>query len=253
MAEKTRKNTASTRNSRSTGQKPRTKNASRARAAAAARKNRRRQILKRRIIFGIAVFILLFLIVSLFSLLLKKTGGKKATVNTLTVTEEKVTYEELSSQEDLSKSEVKSYAKDTIAEYNKEAKEKKIHLDKVDEEDGVIYLKTSYDSVETYGDFTSYEAFGGTVKEAKKKGYDFNTSFVAVKDGVAGENVTVDEVTKDNTKHVLIIRENCTFVVDGNILYVTEENTSVTDAHTVVVSPSKDNADASVLTYIVYE
>ena len=85
------------------------------------------------------------------------------------------------------------------------------------------------------------------------EGLDFNDSFVSVSSGAKGDTAKVSTVTETSDNDVLVLEENCTVVVPGNILYVTDEGTEVKDDNTVVISASDTDSDAVVKTYIVYK
>ena len=176
-----------------------------------------------------------------------------AVSDTLSLTGERVVFEEVSSSEGLDKGEVSDFAKETIATFNDSYGKKSVKLDKVSEKKDSIYVKTTYESVDAYSAFSGYEAYSGTIASAMEKGYDFSTTFVSVKKGKKGDIADSKTVCADTGLKVLIIRENATFVVDGEILFVSDENTDVTDSHTVYVSmEDNDNAQAA-LTYIIYK
>lgn len=216
-------------------------------------KQRRKMIRRRRAMFFGGLAVAVVAVVLLITFLVKSLLGSIVTENTLTLTENSVVFEEISTEKDLSKSDIKSYAKEVIKEFNAQAKETLVKLDKVKEKKGIVYVKTTYDSVDAYSDFSGYEAYSGTIASAKEAGYDFSTTFVSVKDGKKGDVVDEETLMSDDSLKVLIIRENATFVVNGSIQYVSDENTTVKDSATVSTASEDASNDSAVLTYIIYK
>ncbi|MCR4674837.1 MAG: hypothetical protein K5675_07490 [Lachnospiraceae bacterium] len=130
------------------------------------RERRNRIIRRRRMVFFGTIVIFILVVVLVIVAIVKNVSGNMVSTNTLTITDKAVTFEEISSTEDLSKSEVKDYAKSVISEFNTDAGETLVKLEKVKEKKDVVYVKTSYDSVDAYSDFSGYEAFNGTIEEA---------------------------------------------------------------------------------------
>ena len=218
------------------------------------RKQRNKMIRRRRMIFFGGIAVVAVAVVLIITLLVKTLTGSIVSANTLTLTDTGVTFEEISSTEDLSKSEIKSYAKEVINAFNKESGEKLVKLDKVKEKKGVVYVKTSYDSIEAYSDFSGYEAYSGTVASVTEAGVDLSAvTFVSVADGKKGDVADAETVTSDDSLKILIIQENATFVVNGEIQYVSDENTTVVDASTVSTVNEDGSDDSAVWTYIIYK
>ena len=216
-------------------------------------RKRKQMIRRRRMVFfcGIAVIAVAIVLVVVF--LVKSLTGSVVSTNTLTLTDKNVIFEEVSSEEGLDKKEIKSYAKEIIKEFNSESGKTVVKLDKVKEKKDTVYVKTTYDSIEAYSEFSGYEAFSGTIAEAQKAGYDFSTTFVAVKDGKKSDVADTETVTAKESYKVLIVRENANFVVNGKVLYVSDENTTVKDASTVSTVSEDGSEDSAVLTYIIYK
>lgn len=216
-------------------------------------RQRKKMILKRRMMFfgGIAVAAVALVLIAVF--VVKSLMGSVVSTNTLTLTDKNVVFEEVSTEEGLSKSDVKSYAKEIIKDYNATAGETLVKLDKVKEKKNTVYVKTTYDSVDAYSDFSGYEAYSGTIASALEDGYDFSTTFVAVKEGKKGDVVDAETLRAEDGLKVLIIRENATFVVNGEVQYVSDENTTVVDGTTVSTVTEDSSEDSAVLTYIIYK
>ncbi len=204
---------------------------------------RQRQLMRMRMIASLVVVVIAVLII----LAISGAFEKKAEVSTMTITGEKLVYEEVAPIGDLDFGELKSYVKEETSEADG------VKLLRISKKDGNAYVRTGYDDMSVYSGFTGYEGFLGTVSEAKRAGYDFDTVFSSVKDGVIGDTVKGKVVKKEDEAKVLIIRENGRFVVDGDIIYVSTENMAVTDPHTVDVSQPDGEEDSTVLSYIIYK
>ncbi len=61
----------------------------------------------------------------------------------------------------------------------------KVSKDKV--EDGVAYVTITYESADTYADFTGTVLYAGSVLQAQTAGYDFDTDFISADDAEAAE------------------------------------------------------------------
>ena len=99
-----------------------------------------------------------------------------------------------------------------------------IVCESVDESDGIITVKISYQTDEDYMDFNSRELFFGTVKEADEAGY-------VVKDMVLddGESLSDEQLGQIENNRVVIIQtkaeEELGINVYGKILYVSGDVT----------------------------
>ncbi|MCR5097791.1 MAG: hypothetical protein K6B14_02445 [Lachnospiraceae bacterium] len=207
------------------------------------KKARQRQLMKMRLAASLVVVIIAVLLV----LALSGAFEKRAEVSTMTVSENQVVYEEVAPIGDLDFKELKAYVKEETADADG------VKLIRIAKKDGNAYVRTAYEDMAAYSRFTGYEGFMGTVADARRAGYDFDTVFSVVKDGAMGDKAKGKTVKKEDEAKVLIIRENGRFVVDGDIIYVSSENMSVIDGSTVEVTQSEGEEDATVLSYIVYE
>ena len=204
---------------------------------------RKKQLLRIRLYLSAIVLLIAILIV----LMLRGTFEKKADVSTMTISGKSVTYEEVAPIGDFDYSELKDFAKEETKDVDG------IRLVRVAKKGDDAYVKTHYDDIGIYSEFTGYEGFLGTVAEGLRAGYDFDTAFSSVSDGKIDKSVKGKTVAKEKEKNVLIIRENGRFVVDGDVVFVSTENMKVIDKHTVEVTQSEGEEDATVLSYIVYE
>ena len=130
-------------------------------------------------------------------------------------------------------SELQSYAREQVAVYNDANGADRVRLERVAVGDGDAYMRTRYQSPEDYRQFTGYEIFQGTIAQAQEAGSD--------------------QVLSDTEKKVLILRENITVTVEGTVLYVSDESTTVESGDTVSIAQADGNEDATTLTYIIYE
>lgn len=187
-----------------------------------------------------AIFVLLLVMSAL------GVFGKKASTTTVTLKSDgTVVFEEVVEVDSKTdKSEVKKYAKETIDEYNLSKGSNMVKLNKVSTSGNRIYLKTTYKDAECYSDFTSYEFFVGTIKEAEKAGYVFDGTFSKVKSGKKKGTIEVSKVTKDSSDNVIILDQGISVVVPGKIKYVSETFTETVG--------NKVNISNDVLTFIVY-
>ena len=150
-------------------------------------------------------------------------------------------------------SELQSYAREQVAVYNDANGADRVRLERVAVGDGDAYMRTRYQSPEDYRQFTGYEIFQGTIAQAQEAGYTFSDTFVGVENGAKGDSVGSDQVLSDTEKKVLILRENITVTVEGTVLYVSDESTTVESGDTVSIAQADGNEDATTLTYIIYE
>ena len=216
---------------------------------------RQKALRRRRMIVAAAAVILLAAIVAIVCAV---TGvfEKRAQKSTLTLQEDgSVVFEEVAAfdGEHYDKGELKSYAREQIEAYNTENGKGKVKLERVAVKDGVSYMRVRYASAEDYQKFTGYEIFAGTIAKAQEAGYTFQDSFAAVKDKEKGETASVEDVISDTKAKTLILRENVTVQVDGTLLYVSEESTTVEGKSTLTIAQVDGNQDATSLTYIIYK
>ena len=176
-------------------------------------------------------------------------GGfeKKAETSTMTIKGTQVLYEEVAPIGELDFSELKDFVRSEVSQATG------VRLARISKKKDTAYVRTVYDDMATYSKFTGYEGFLGTVSEADRAGYDFDTAFYAVENGTKGDSVKSKNVKRESDLNVLIIRENGRFCVDGDLVYVSEENSSVVDGSTVDITQNEGEEDTTVLSYIVYK
>lgn len=152
-----------------------------------------------------------------------------------------------------SKNELKAFVKDAIDAYNEQAGEKAVRLKKLSVKGEEAYLRTTYKSAEDYQAFNGFLFFAGSLKAAGEAGYDFSDVFVSVQDGKKGDAVSPEDIMKDTSVKVIVLRQNVTVQVPGKILFVSERDTKIQSDDTVTISPADGNPDATGLTYIIYK
>jgi len=117
---------------------------------------------------------------------------------------------------------------------NTEAKEDlPIMVEKCAITDQTATVRLKYETVEDYLAFNSTmrvvpEAlFVGTIAEAKKAGYEFEGSFVKVKDN---SPIDSSEAVKNEKQYVAVVEGILPVQVDGSILYMTDKVTKGEDS-----------------------
>lgn len=207
---------------------------------------RRRRILIASII-AIAVAAILLVI-----LLVRGLIGKKIEQTALTLAEDgSVTFDEVMDfdSDTYSKAEMKKFVKDMVDSYDGDGT---VTLSSVSVDKTKAYVSVTYDSMATYAEFTGYNAYVGTIADAKEDGYSFDLTFEEVADGHIGDIVTATDAVSDESRNVLILQENVVVNVPAKVKYITTNGISVHDADTVEIVPVNGNADAAVAAYIIY-
>lgn len=225
-----------------------------------ATKTRRNQDRRHRAIRNRAIalcIIAVALIAAIVALVCKVMGvfDKTPEISTLTLKSDgNVICEEVTSFDEsfYNKGELKKFMKSEIDKYNHEAGSGKVKLNQVKVSGKTAYAKTTYASYKDYSALTGIEMYVGNVKSAKKI-YDFADAFVAVKEGVKGTSVESLDITSQSKLKVLVVRENITVVVPGDILYISDGATTMVDKNTVTIAQPDGNEDATQLTYILYK
>ncbi len=143
----------------------------------------------------------------------------------------------------------------------------KVSKDKV--EDGTAYVTITYDSADTYADFTGTELFSGSVVQAQSAGYDFDLDFISADTETASDDtedeesdssviegtiissyISGSEIAGEDDLKVLIIGDAVDVIVPGTVKYVSADFASITGKSKVSVD-AEDGAD--VLVYVIYE
>lgn len=143
----------------------------------------------------------------------------------------------------------------------------KVSKDKV--EDGTAYVTITYDSADTYANFTGTELFSGSVVQAQSAGYDFDLDFISADTETASDDtedeesdssviegtiissyISGSEIAGEDDLKVLIIGDAVDVVVPGTVKYISADFASITGKSKVSVD-AEDGAD--VLVYVLYE
>lgn len=146
--------------------------------------------------------------------------------------------------------ELESYITDHVNDYTSE-NGNTVEMASFTVTDQVAKLQMQYDSCEDYTAFNGIELYDGTVVEAEAAGYDFDTDFISASDEDT-KKVSKDDVLADDNNKVVIIKANVDVKVDGTILYVSKENTKVTEKNKVSIT-GEGSAEEAALTYIIYK
>ena len=146
--------------------------------------------------------------------------------------------------------ELESYITDHVNDYTSE-NGNTVEMAAFTVTDQVAKLQMQYDSYEDYTAFNGIELYDGTVVEAEAAGYDFDTDFISASDEDT-KKVSKDDVLADDNNKVVIIKANVDVKVDGTILYVSKENTKVTEKNKVSIT-GEGSAEEAALTYIIYK
>lgn len=146
--------------------------------------------------------------------------------------------------------ELESYITDHVNDYTSE-NGNTVEMASFTVTDQVAKLQIQYDSYEDYTAFNGIELYDGTVVEAEAAGYDFDTDFISASDEDT-KKVSKDDVLADDNNKVVIIKANVDVKVDGTILYVSKENTKVTEKNKVSIT-GEGSAEEAALTYIIYK
>ena len=146
--------------------------------------------------------------------------------------------------------ELESYITDHVNDYTSE-NGNTVEMASFTVTDQVAKLQMQYDSYEDYTAFNGIELYDGTVVEAEAAGYDFDTDFISASDEDT-KKVRKDDVLADDNNKVVIIKANVDVKVDGTILYVSKENTKVTEKNKVSIT-GEGSAEEAALTYIIYK
>ncbi len=146
--------------------------------------------------------------------------------------------------------ELESYITDHVNDYTSE-NGNTVEMASFTVTDQVAKLQMQYDSYEDYTAFNGIELYDGTVVEAQAAGYDFDTDFISASDEDT-KKVSKDDVLADDNNKVVIIKANVDVEVDGTVLYVSKENTKVTEKNKVSIT-GEGSAEEAALTYIIYK
>lgn len=141
--------------------------------------------------------------------------------------------------------------KNQVEEYCGEAGET-VSIESFAVKDGVARLNLKFDTFEDYRDFIQIELYSGNIVKARAEGYDFDAEFFSVSDGEK-KSVSKEKVLEEDDNKVVIIKANLDVKVDGTILYVSGENTTVSKKDTASITGDEERSEEADVTYIVYK
>lgn len=172
--------------------------------------------------------------------------GKKGQVQTIDV--------EVFDQSYYSESEFQTFAQEAINAYNQSHDADSIALNEFAVESGVAKLKMAYKTVEDYNEFNDILLYQGTVADAVGDGFLFDVTFSKVEDGEVTGTATRSDILAEDGLHVIIIGANTDVQIEGKILYVSEENVTVTAKNMVSICDDESTSlESDIYTYIIYK
>lgn len=223
---------------RSQSAKPRTQTRAKSSAKAKAKakaKARQRQKQKLMVLIGLIAVLLILIVVALF--MSGILGGKTADGNSVYILENgKVvsTNIEAFDEDAYSKSELKSYMKDVISDYNKENGSGSVKQKSFNLKNGVATSVLQYKDADAFEDFYGRELFVGTIGEAIGAGYSFDIPFASVSGNTITE-CTSEKFIADETYKVAIIKANTKVMVEGEIYFISTANIAEVGSDYVII------------------
>ena len=212
---------------------------------------KKRLILAGMLVGALAVIALIvFLIVKLVS------GASFAETTTMKIASDgSITMDEVDdfSESNYDEDELEEYTKKLVDDYNNSGNVGKVKFKKVKVKDKKAYLRMEYSDYNAYKQFTGNELFVGTVGEAKTAGYDFQDTFSSVSDGQKKDAISVEDMTSDDSKKVILVRANETIVAPNDITAISDACTTIDKKDQVSIAQPDGNMDATVLTTIMYK
>lgn len=166
------------------------------------------------------------------------------TANTLTITKGGKVAEEITeefygayySEEDL-----KQFALNEIAAYNRTKDTDSITIDKLKVDEDIVTMKLQYKTAEDYQNFTKQTLFVGTVEEAYREGYNLDVTLQSTKDETSVGKAELLEMGEQN---IVITEAMLDIKVSDTILY-RSDNVLLKDKKLVTIGSEG-------LAYIIY-
>lgn len=151
--------------------------------------------------------------------------------------------------------ELETYVEEQVQEYVAEHDKKSVKVSKFSVEEGMAKLNIKYAGYEDYAAFNGVEMFAGTVPQAMAAGYNFDDTFLEVVEGKLGNEVDKSVITSSSEYKVVILNEKVDVKVDGTVVYVSADYTSIAAKDTVSIVLPEDAQDGEelALTYIIYK
>lgn len=155
---------------------------------------------------------------------------------------------------------LKALATDRVAEYCADNGEGSVTLSSVEEKDGKVLLQLNYATDKDYSGFNNRELFVGTLEEAYGHSYPLEGVAFISADGKPMELGFMEERDK---KQIVIIAtkpsEELVVNTYGKVLYINQSANSNLDVSFYgkkgvhITYPANEDADETVLSYIVFE
>ena len=145
---------------------------------------------------------------------------------------------------DYSEKDLKSYIQEAIDSYNAKnadsVKKKKLSV-----KDNVATLVLEFADDNAYQEFSGTELFSGTIAEAKKEGYAFDTEFAKFSNGKVSL-CEAKEILDKEELNVVIIKANTNVEVNGEILYVSAQNIAEVGTNRVSIKEGSHISDLEI-------
>ncbi|MFP3153201.1 hypothetical protein LQZ18_01995 [Lachnospiraceae bacterium ZAX-1] len=149
--------------------------------------------------------------------------------------------------------ELETYVKERVDDYNANHEKDSVEVDKFSVEGDTATLYMKFAGYQDYAEFSEVEFFAGLVSQALVAGYKFDTEFIAIENGVAAGSVKMEDVTGNSEYKVAIVSEKINVKVDGEVIFMSKDNTSLVAKDTVAIqSPDADSSEQP-LTYVIYK
>ncbi len=218
---------------------------------------RRKKLMKKRLILaGMLVGALAVIALIVFLIVKLVSGASFAETTTMKIASDgSITMDEVDdfSESNYDEDELEEYTKKLVDDYNNSGNVGKVKFKKVKVKDKKAYLRMEYSDYNAYKQFTGNELFIGTVGEAKTAGYDFQDTFSSVSDGQKKDAISVEDMTSDDSKKVILVRANETIVAPNDITAISDACTTIDKKDQVSIAQPDGNMDATVLTTIMYK
>ena len=218
---------------------------------------RRKKLMKKRLILaGMLVGALAVIALIVFLIVKLVSGASFAETTTMKIASDgSITMDEVDdfSESNYDEDELEEYTKKLVDDYNNSGNVGKVKFKKVKVKDKKAYLRMEYSDYNAYKQFTGNELFIGTVGEAKTAGYDFQDTFSSVSDDQKKDAISVEDMTSDDSKKVILVRANETIVAPNDITAISDACTTIDKKDQVSIAQPDGNMDATVLTTIMYK
>lgn len=218
---------------------------------------RRKKLMKKRLILaGMLVGALAVIALIVFLIVKLVSGASFAETTTMKIASDgSITMDEVDdfSESNYDEDELEKYTKKLVDDYNSNGNVGTVKFKKVKVKDKKAYLRMEYSDYNAYKLFTGNELFIGTVGEAKTAGYDFQDTFSSVSDGEKKDAISVEDMTSDDSKKVILVRANETIITPNDITAISDACTTIEKKDQVSIAQPDGNKDATVLTTIMYK